>query len=329
MRTIPFISIIVPVYKVEKYLENCIKSILDQTYANFELILVDDGSPDSCPIICDSYAELDSRIKVIHKKNGGLSDARNAGMEIARGDYYLFIDSDDFVFPSIVSDLVQTQIETGSELVMCQCIHCSEEDTLDTIKQPINKRTITTYSGNDKMRAYLVSNDIDTVAWKKLYARGLFEKLKFPVGKLHEDAFIMYRLIDKANIVAVTNQVEYVYRINSQSIMNSGFSLRRLDSIDAKIEQDGYIKSFHPELKRYSESGIVYACNFCLKDIACSKYNDETLRKKLQMLYRDNIRSYLSASNVSLSGKALSILAAISVSGAGTLLRFKFGGRKQ
>ena len=136
----------------------------------------------------------------------------------------------------------------------------------------------------------------------------------------------MHRLIDEARIVAVTNQIGYVYRINSKSIMNSGFSVRRLDSIDAKIEQDGYIKVFHPELTRYSESGIVYACNFCLKDIACSNYHDDDLRNKMQKLYRDNIRSYLSVNNVSLSGKILSAIAAVNISVAEKVLRIKFGG---
>lgn len=308
------ISVIVPIYNVEKYLKNCLDSILNQTYKNLEIILCDDGSTDTCPKICDEYAKKDSRIKVIHKKNGGLSDARNAGLEIATGEYITFVDSDDFLFSDMIEILYKLCEKYKAEFSMCQCVHCKESDMILSVQKPINPiENEEVFEKNEKMEAYLLSRKIDTVAWKKMYERNLFKNLRFPKGKLHEDTFIMHLLIDRANRVAITNAYGYVYRINSQSIMNSSFSVKRLASIEAHIVKKDFIEKKYPELYVEACAELIYACNFCLHGMAITNYYDKKIDDMLKELYHKFAKYYLFSTNASLKGKGMTIIALINV----------------
>lgn len=305
------ISVIVPIYKVEKYLENCVKSIQDQTYKNLEIILVDDGSPDSCPELCDRFAEVDERIKVIHKVNGGLSDARNAGIDMATGDYITFVDSDDFLLEDMIETLYCLSEKYDADFVMCKKMDCGDDDIIGTIVPPSDSSYIKVFEGREKMAAYLKTNQIETTAWKKLYKRYLLDELRFPKGKLHEDAFTTYKLVDIASKIVVTNKVGYVYRNNPQSIMNSGFSLNRLYSIEAKQEQLKFIEEKYPELRNFACAEVIYACNFCLREMAKKDFLEKEIEEILQGLYRKYYRQYLTVNNVSLKGKILALAAAI------------------
>ena len=305
------ISVIVPIYKVESYLENCIKSIVAQTYKNLDIILVDDGSPDRCPLICDQYARMDNRIRVIHKENGGLSDARNAGLDIAIGEFITFIDSDDFVFPDYIEILYSLCKKYNADFSMCQCIHCGMGDTLNTVQREQGSDIIEIFEGRDKMKAYLATGKIDTVAWKKLYSIDLIKNIRFPFGKLHEDAFFTPIILDKAKRVVITKKIGYVYRINANSIMNSGFSVKRLDAIEAKIIQRELIKTKYSELLVYASAGVIYACNLCLKEMAIKKYYDNKIEKKIQKLYRKYTIDYCKIKKTSLKGKIVAIAATI------------------
>lgn len=231
------ISIIVPVYNVESFLDHCISTILEQTYTNFELILVDDGSKDSSGSICDEWAKKDSRIRVIHQKNGGLSAARNTGLDNAQGDYICFVDSDDFVINSFLMDMVEPLERTGAELAICDI---ASAKLADPEKEIENERLLSAdecrkYLSNPISREYVVM----VVAWNKLYRRQLFETNRFAVGRLHEDEFMINHIIfsiDKAVYVPAKN---YVYRNNEEGITGKGNSddIRHLHVIDAYEER--------------------------------------------------------------------------------------------
>ena len=315
------ISVVVPIYKVEKYLNNCIKSILIQTYENLEIILVDDGSPDSCPQICDALAKQDNRIKVIHKKNGGLSDARNAGLEISKGKYITFVDSDDFISNDMIETLYNMCIKFQADFAMCQKADCDDDDTIDSVELDVSEIKYKTFENVEKMKAYLITNEIETTAWKKLYKSNLIKQFRFPKGKIHEDVFTTYQIIDKAEKIVVTNRIGYYYRNNPQSIMNSGFSLNRLHAIEAKLEQLRFIEIKYPSLYKFAAAEVIYACNYCLKEMALKNYYDQSIEKKIQSLYRKYVRYYVRKNNVSISGKMMSIVAFVYTKFARTLIR--------
>ncbi|WP_391116738.1 glycosyltransferase family 2 protein [Psychrobacillus sp. L3] len=229
------ITVIVPIYKVEAYLHRCVDSILNQTYKNLEILLIDDGSPDKCGEICDEYAKLDERIKVIHKKNGGLSDARNAGIEIAKGEYISFIDSDDWIHVEYIEKLYQLLRKTDSDISVCDFIRTSTED----IQGENSKEIIYEYSNVEALGQFLDKFYVQMViACGKLYKRKLFEEIRFPVGRIHEDEFTTYKLIYKAEkIVLTTDQLLYYWQ-RKDSIMGVGFNIKnRLHAIDAYKER--------------------------------------------------------------------------------------------
>ena len=192
--SLELISVIIPIYKVEEYLDHCIKSIVEQTYRKLEIILVDDGSPDKCPLKCDEWAERDGLIRVIHKKNGGLSDARNVGMSIATGSYISFIDSDDWISPDFYEKLYRSITESNAQIAASGIVwayndHLQYDDF-------IYDRHI--FSAEDALKTLIQGRGFYAVAWNKLYKKSLFDGIEFPIGKLHEDEFVTYKLVGKA-----------------------------------------------------------------------------------------------------------------------------------
>lgn len=235
------ISVIVPIYKVETYLDRCIQSIKEQTYRNLEIILVDDGSPDCCGEICDRYATEDSRIKVIHKVNGGLSDARNAGIEIAEGDYIAFVDSDDWIHKQMLELLIKAIERDGSEIAICsyQTVYDDKryEDIYYQGDGAIN--TLTVVNQTDSQYDYFVKTDrreIYTVAWNKLYHRRLFENIRYPKGKVHEDEYTTFKLLYEAKGIVWIKLPLYYYVQRSNSIMGE-FRASRFDIFDGYLEK--------------------------------------------------------------------------------------------
>lgn len=229
------ISIVVPVYKVEDYLSRCIDSILKQTYPYYELILVNDGSPDKCGEICNKYAITDDRIKVIHKQNGGLSDARNAGLASSTGKYVTFIDSDDWVheqYLEILSDLIESR---DADISVCNFLRTSSEK----IAPNIENITVYEYSNIDALNKLTGELYVQMViACGKLYKLELFDKIWFPVGKVHEDEFTTYKLLYKANKVVYTIEQLLYYWQRDDSIMGVGFNIKnRLHAIEALEER--------------------------------------------------------------------------------------------
>lgn len=253
----PLISIIVPIYNVEAYLKECVDSILNQSYRNLEIILVNDGSPDNCGNICDEYAKLDSRIIVIHKTNGGLSDARNAGLDIANGDYIAFVDSDDVLHPYYINELFDAI--GNADMAFCN-FHPFKNDISEIPELDLNTNS-TTYSGDFLLANIHVFNvPLLIIAWNKLSKKNIWNGLRFPVARIHEDEFIIHHLLDRCKNIVFLALPLYFYRQRDESIMNikqkSIKSLTdRFDAIDDRInffKQKNYSHLIGPayQLKR-------------------------------------------------------------------------------
>ena len=223
------ISIIVPVYKVEKYLEKCVNSILKQTYTNLEIILVDDGSPDKCGQLCDELAKTDDRIKVFHKENGGLSDGRNYGVERANGEYIGFVDSDDYIHESMYEELYKAIKKTGTVIAECGVTR-------------VYKNTLRPhYEGEDYflvldregyLKEYLENKRLYGSAWCKLIHKDLAKKIKFPTGKIYEDAFYTLELLKTVDKYTLISGNYYYYYIRENSITTRPFSSKDMDYIE-------------------------------------------------------------------------------------------------
>ena len=224
------VSVIVPVYKVEAYLRRCVDSILNQSYRDLELILVDDGSPDSCGAICDAYAARDPRIHVIHQENGGLSAARNSGIDwaFAHSDsrWLAFIDSDDWIHRDYLRKLCAA-VE-NRDVVMALCGWMPAEGDVEDEELPDRPSLVL-----DAETAFVEHYDKSMAAWCKLVRKDLFSDLRFPVGKLHEDAFVTHKLLFAREEVAVVDEKLYYYYQNPTSITRAKWSDRKLHSIEA------------------------------------------------------------------------------------------------
>ncbi len=225
------VSVIVPVYNVEQYLSECVDSILLQTFEDFELILVDDGSTDQCGVMCDNYVSQDERVKVIHTQNSGLSAARNEGIALARGKYIAFVDSDDVVNIHYLEMLVQSLNNYNADIAVCQTISFEEE--FDWKKDFVQGEAICLSNREAVLGAYDFYRNSAIMACSKLFRRELFDQIRFPVGRIHEDQFIIPILYYKASCVVVLNERLYGYRIRHSSIIHQNFSLRRFDDIEA------------------------------------------------------------------------------------------------
>lgn len=235
------ISIIVPIYKVELYLKRCIDSILKQSYKNLEIILVNDGSPDKCGEICDDYSRIDNRIKVIHKKNGGISEARNSGIDISHGAYITFIDSDDWINELYIEELYCILNKSSADISICSYI----KTTNNEFKDNFLFKMIYEYSNIEALEQFTDKFYVQMViATGKLYKRTLFEGIRFPIGKIHEDEFTTYKLIFKAKKIVLTTAQLYYYWQREDSITGVGFSINnRLDGIEAFIERAEFFKN--------------------------------------------------------------------------------------
>ncbi len=273
------ISVIIPVYKVEDYIRRCVDSVLTQTYGNLEIILVDDGSPDRCGEICDEYAAKDKRVVSIHKKNGGLSDARNAGMEVCKGEYITFLDSDDWVVPDYIERLYRLLTDTGSDISACSFIKTSDEEAKPD-SSPEEVRVFSNIEALDKMES---NTDIQlyiqlVVAWGKLYKRDLFRGVTYPVGKLHEDEFTTYKVIYRAQRIAITSAQLLYYWQREDSIMGAGFNVKgNLDATEALKERAEFYQreGLHELGSRASKMAF-------LKSLVLNKRSERDRKARLQ-----------------------------------------------
>lgn len=252
------VSVIVPVYKVEKYLRACVDSILSQSYERLEIILVDDGSPDDCGSICDAYQEQDYRVRVIHKKNGGLSDARNAGLEIASGEWVTFVDSDDVLHGQFVEVLYMLAKTNQADLAACSfqkftdVFAAGQECDLDGDDGKYQSLVL----GTEAALTHLLyqTPPLETSAHSKLYRRRLFDDVKYPVGLYYEDLATTYRILMKSGRIVITQQCLYGYRIRQTSIMHENASPKMLSCIPISRQLYEEVSKAYPNLKRAAAS---------------------------------------------------------------------------
>lgn len=272
MRSVcPVVSVIVPIYKVERYLQQCIDSICNQTYEFLEIILVNDGSPDGCGRICDTNAERDSRIVVIHKENGGLSSARNAGLDAAKGDYVSFIDADDTIHPRFIEILLGLCRQYECDIAQCDYLTVAD----NSIALPLNTvQSIKLYNNKQALYKMCCTGDAAkyTIACNKVYKKELFQDICYPLGKMHEDEYTTYLLLWKARKIAVINLYMYYYLQRETSIMGSGFSVKRLDALTA----------FHERLEFLRDKQLWEEYEATLRTLV-------GLIKKYNILLRDNV----------------------------------------
>ncbi len=288
------ISIIIPVYNVEKYIKKCVDSIINQTYKNLEIILVDDGSSDNSGKICDEYKKRDYRIKVIHKENGGLSDARNKGVEIATGKYIGFVDSDDYIEENMYNILLNELKVNNADVSICSYKKIREDYYKVDCKQSCEK--IIKILDNIKAIELLLSDTyIDNYAWNKLYKKELFNNIKYPYGKKMEDLGTTYKIFSKAKKIVYTNYIGYFYLQRNSSILHN---------IDANFIQDikelinerylDIIKEY-PEMKTKADINRLKYIKTYFMHIAKNKRKDLTKTKEYKKEYeffKSNYKKY-------------------------------------
>ena len=225
------VTIIVPVYNIEKYLERCVESLINQKYSNLEIILVDDGSTDNSAAICDHYMHKDARIKVIHKVNGGLSDARNAALEVAKGDYIALVDGDDYVSRYYISNLVSALEVAKADMSMSWFENVLEDRSPSNTPSEVNASEIMIIDAHDCVKRLLYQDYVETSACGKLYKKDLFLGLKYPVGKLYEDILVTYETIHRSKKIALIKNIDYYYFQRRNSIQYQGFTINKLDAV--------------------------------------------------------------------------------------------------
>lgn len=279
------ISIIVPVYNVEDYLPSCIDSLVNQSYESLEIILVDDGSTDSCPIICDEYACRDSRIKVLHKMNGGLSDARNAGIKVATGELIALVDSDDIIENRYCEKLYNEMVKYDADIVVGLPVLFCEK--IPTDKQTSEGRLM---ENHEIICSYLLGQ-IRPTAWGKLYKRGLFENVEYPVGKTTEDVFVIVEILKKCRRLVNTVDAKYYYRQRKNSIQYSK-NVNSQNIIDAHFHNYNLLKGTQHERLAYERYLLAYldALNILIRN-----HNEDKRNAEYTCILRDNRKKVLNS----------------------------------
>ncbi len=276
----PLVSIIVPIYNVEKRLEICLKSILGQTHKNLEIILVDDGSPDNCGKICDEYAKKDSRIKVIHQENGGLSRARNSGIDIACGEYLAFIDSDDYVADDYIEFMLNNLLKTGADISACGALFVHPSGKTE---RQYDDDKLYVIDKHEALRRMCYNDGFFVTAWDKLYKKELFSTVRYNAGKVFEDTGTTYKVVDKAEKIVFQCIPKYFYIISedNSSITKCTFNEKKLDYVEMADEMAEYIKAKHPDLTAAAERKQMHACFSTLTQLVNSNTRNKPVEKML------------------------------------------------
>lgn len=278
------ISVIIPVYNVENYLERCIDSIINQTYDNLEIILIDDGSNDNSGLICDQYAKKDNRITVIHNSNQGLSKTRNNGLDLAKGTYIAFMDSDDYIEKNFIKDTYKMIIENNVDLAITK-LKVDYENKIPKLNQSSGYRIIDSKSALEEMlytELYYIS------ACGKLYKKSLFDGIKFPNNQLFEDVNTIYKLINKAKKVCCTDNEYYIYYVRKNSITTKEFNEKQLDLIKATDEMVEDIVNIYPDLEKAGKRRKVYSRISTLCRVVSSNKINKKIEKELVTYIKEN-----------------------------------------
>ena len=306
------ISVIVPIYNVERYLPKCIESILNQTYKDLEIILVNDGSTDSSLNICQEYMLRDDRIKIVNKKNGGLSSARNAGLEIASGKYISFIDSDDFIHETMYEKMISLNIRCNTDICICDYYTFANQEFCGFQYKDENS-FFEIMDKEEVIKRYLLGNWI--AAWDKLYKRSLFDNLKFPEGILNEDEAIMLFVFDKCNKICYLNEKLYYYLRREGSITTSISLKNNLHWIENSRKNLFFIRNNYPLLIEEAQQRYYSSIIWTLHTIGYNrlkKYSNE--KKYLKRLLLKDINKVLCNKYIKISRKFAALFLVFSVS---------------
>ena len=250
----PLISVIVPVYKVEPYLDKCLSSIVNQTYRTLEIILVDDGSPDDCPAMCDAWAERDVRVRVIHQENRGGGAARNAGLDIASGRLIAFVDSDDYIAPDMYAHLHEL-LEQGADIAECGYVEVVSDDAVFACGYELHSYTV-----QEAMAEHIRDRAFRQLIWNKLYRRQVVDGIRFPINKKIDDEFFTYQTLGKASVLIHSTKICYAYRQQPESVMHSMPIEKRIQAVEAKTQRHTYVKTHFPELADLSARDLWFTC---------------------------------------------------------------------
>lgn len=318
------ITVIVPIYNVEKYLHRCVDSVLAQTYKNLEVILVDDGSPDGCPAICDEYAQRDSRVRVLHKKNGGISSARNAALDYPlTGDYITFIDGDDWIAPDTYEYCVDLLVKNNADATQFAIAMVSSED--QKVKQPIEKTSV--YRGKDILQYYMYSTtSLDGYSvCRCLFAKECIEKERFRVGKINEDIDFKYRALSHCMLFVVSNQYKYYYwqegiSISTGALKKKDFELYEAAGELVKLTADEHYGTI-AKLGRVkmARTPLSLLCKIAYFGIADDTIDENSTIRQLTKELRHNLLTLLN-SPLRFSRKILAVLFSINYNLAKTFI---------
>ena len=283
------ISVVIPVYKVEEYLDECLESVVNQTYKNLEIILVDDGSPDNCPKICDEWAKKDNRIKVIHKKNGGISDARNAGIKEATGNYISFVDSDDYIEKNLYEIAIKKikQNEVQIFIFGRSYLYGNKKESKNSNEVEL---IMDTQDALDKMNMFQYYDD---ATWDKIYERKLFDNIEYPKGKLCEDWYTTYKVIDRAKKVVFNSTPLYVYRQRQNSITHSNNVKVNREPIYASKEVLEFIRKKYPNIEKNALSKYVFACIGVYNNYLYYTKNTKKEKEELLHIVKENYKNVI------------------------------------
>ena len=296
------VSIIVPVYNVSDYLQECWDSIISQSFKNLEIILVDDGSTDGSGELCDELSKQDKRVIVIHRKNGGLSAARNSGLDVCKGEYVTFVDSDDFIASNMIEKLVLAMSETGADIVQCESIRFENE--LDEKKTVDNHFQVKTFPGN----VFVGNENYKDVSWAKLYKREVWSKKRFREGIIHEDYALTYKLIYESALVSHVGETLYYARIRPGSITQLGFRKESLILVELSEERIEYFMEYNDKrLLDYAYTGyygyLLSFYNKLIKDNCLDRIERKEISKSLILKYRKNIMKFLDIESIGVKTK--------------------------
>lgn len=288
------ISVIVPIYKVEKYLDRCIESIIGQTYKNLEIICVNDGSPDKCPEICDAWAKRDSRIKVIHQKNAGSGQSRNNAMDIAKGKFISFVDSDDYIAPRMFEVLMDAVTD---DVDIAECDYCIVTDKNADFSVDFSNPERKKYATHEAMVEHFNGRIFAQVIWNKIYRKNVIEEVRFPKGKMIDDEFWTYRALGNARTLVHVYKKLYAYQQQENSVMHTSFSLKRLQAIEALEGKANYISNTFPDLEFEARKELWYSCLY-LGQMSL-RYLSKEEQKQAFKVIRTSVNEYpLSRSDV-------------------------------
>lgn len=287
------ISVIIPVYNGENWLDRCVDAVINQTYKNLEIVIIDDGSTDTTPEMCERYCKLDSRVKVIHRQNGGLADARNAGIEYSSGEYITFVDSDDYITPDCVEYLAGLISTYGCDMSICtHTVFCINERE---ISYENDREGVMT--AEEALREILYHGIVDLSVWGKLYKRELFDCIKYPYGKFYEDTGTTYLLINAAKKVAYGGRSKYHYILREDSMTNAKFTTRKMDLLEMTDRMCNFISEHYPSLRSAALRRSVYA-RFSTLNQMIREAGYRTERRKIVKFIRKHSREVLRDKNI-------------------------------